>query len=163
MKILKVLIITLIVSLYSLSSFGQTCSYQNEILTTKQQTGAYVEKDMIFTLTMKSYEDIKSSKFFIDWQQKIIFTDSEKNMDKVALYIDYHIRSSISDIKMRLKNRSSLDFIEGSKGDIYAMENSILILFNFKAQNGFGNFIIRECMYSISWKDGKEETFCFIH
>lgn len=153
-------------------SFGQiTYSYKNEILVTKQETGTRVEKDMVFSLSSKNYDNIKNSELFIKWKE-ITLSDPEneryinkhKDWDKVIWYINSQIRMSLFYVKIKLKNGSSLDFIDGSKGMIYLNENGeINISYNLKAQNGYGNFITSQCIYLIYLKDGEEKTDCYIY
>ena len=153
-------------------SFGQiTYSYKNEMLVTLQETGARVEKDMVFSLSSKNYDNIKNSELFIKWEERTFsnpanegYINKHKDWDKVILYINSQIGISLLDAEMQLKNGNSLDFIDGSKGIIYLNEEGeIRISYNFKAQNGYGNFIISQCIYSISLKDGEKKTDCYIY
>ena len=172
MKNLKVMMMTLMMCLMTVVSFGQiTYSYKNEILVTKQETGTRVEKDMVFSLSSKNYDNIKNSELFIKWKE-ITLSDPEneryinkhKDWDKVIWYINSQIRMSLFYVKIKLKNGSSLDFIDGSKGMIYLNENGeINISYNLKAQNGYGNFITSQCIYLIYLKDGEEKTDCYIY
>jgi hypothetical protein len=172
MKNLKVMTMTLIMCLMTIVSFGQiTYSYENDVLTTTQETGTRVEKDMIFSLTQKNYESIKNSELFIKWEERTFsnpanegYINKHKDWDRVILYINSQIRMSLFYVKMKLKNGNSLDFIDGSKGMIYLNEKGeIKISYNFKAQNGYGNFITSQCIYSITLKDGEEKTDCYIY
>ena len=172
MKNVKVMMMTLMMCLMTVVSLGQiTYSYENEVLVTKQKTGARVEKDMVFSLSNKNYDNIKNSELFIKWKEKTFsnpenegFINKHKDWDKVILYIESQIRMSLFYVKMKLKNGNSLDFIDGSKGMIYLNEKGeIIISYNFKAQNGYGNYINSECIYSISLQDGEEKTDCYIY
>ena len=70
MKNLKVMMTTLMMCLMTMVSFGQiTYSYKNEMLVTTQMTGAWVEKDMFFSLSSKDYDNIKNSELFIKWEE----------------------------------------------------------------------------------------------
>ena len=172
MKNIKVMMMTLMMCLMTMVSFGQiTYSYKNEMLVTTQETGAWVEKDMFFSLSSKDYDNIKNSELFIKWEEETFsnpanegYINKHKDWDKVILYIRGQIMMSLFCAEAKLKNGKSLDFIDGSKGIIFLDEKGeIKISYNFKAQNRFGNFIISQCIYSISLKDGEEETDCYIY
>ena len=122
-------------------------------------------------ISSKNYDNIKNSELFIKWEERTFsnpanegYINKHKDWDKVILYINSQIRMSLFYVKMKLKNGNSLDFIDGSKGMIYLNEKGeIKISYNFKAQNGYGNFITSQCIYSISLKDGEEKTDCYIY
>ena len=146
-------------------------SYKNEMLVTTQRAGAGVEKDMVFLLSSKEYDNIKNSELFIKWEERTfsnpkneVYINKHKDWDKVILYINSQIRMSLLDVTYKLENGIGLDFIDGSKGMIYLKEKGeIKILYYFKAQNSYGNYITRLCSYLISLKDGEEKTDCYIY
>lgn len=172
MKNVKVMMMTLMMCLMTMVSFGQvTYSYKDGILVTKQKTGARVEKNLSFLLSSEEYDNVKNSELFIKWKERTFsnqenegFTNKHKSWDEVILYINSKITMSLFYVKMKLKNGNSLDFIDGSKGVIYLDEKGeILISYNFKAQNGYGNYINSKCIYSVFLQDGEEKTDCYIY
>ena len=156
----------------SLKVVGQiTYSYENEMLVTPQETGVRVEKDMVFSLSSKDYDNIKNSELFSKWEEETFsnpankeYINKYKDWDKVILYINVLIERSLFDVERKLENGSSLDFIDGSKGIIYlCKDGGIGISYYFKEQNEYGNFIPRHCIYRIPLKDGEKKTDCYIY
>ena len=163
---------TLIVLMISFLSFSQkpTYNYENEVLKVSHDNGARVKKEISFTLKKNSYDAINNSELFKNWKSKTfsdtnnrVYIQNHKDWDTVIMYVNSSIRMCLFSTKMKLKNSSSFDFIEGSVGIIYVNDkNEIVISSNFLAQNGYGNPVTSKVIYSIFMKEGKEETTCYV-
>jgi hypothetical protein len=168
MKELKELVMILMVCIISIPSFGQkTYKYNNDVLTIKQKNGADVEKDMLFTLSKKDYDNIKNSEVFKNFEANPgneLYLNKHKDWDRVVLFINSPILKSLLRLKfLELKNGSSLDFINDSKGSIYINDQGeVKISYYFKSQNAIGNYITRQNNCTISMKEGEEDMTCYI-
>lgn len=161
---LIVLILFLIfINCFAINIYSQEYIYENEILYVNHENGVKVENELIFSLSETSYENIKNSNVFIQWQEITFsnpnnegYINKHKDWDKVILFLNSKIRMSIFHIRMKIKNPNSLEFIDKSKGNIYLNnKNEIIISYNFKCQNLYGNFIINQCIYSVFLKNNE--------
>jgi hypothetical protein len=167
----KLLVLTMVLS--SFVSYGQLKQpkYDGEYLYSTLENGVGIERTIKFSLDKDRYEKVKSSELFSLWK-KITwdnpknkeYIDNHKGWDEVIMYLNGQITMSKIYLKMKLKNGSSLDFIDDSKGIIYFSDNNgIRISYPMKAQNGYGSYIVGSSIYSIDIKNGVEKTDCYIY
>ena len=66
-----------------------------------------------------------------------------------ALRPDLHaVGLAVTQVMIMLKYPTSLEFLP-KRGDIYALEDRVLISFYIRAENGFGNMVTREVLCSV--------------
>jgi len=153
---MKLITIILLLSLTTIS-FSQ--------ITYRYLGSSNIETELVFKFDSIYYEGIKKSELFTKWEKETFTSnDSDKEVDKVILYLNYHILKSIIYIKLMLINPNSLDFIQGSRGDIFINEKGeINISYNFRAECTYGTTITSHCIYSISLDNGVENSDCYIY
>lgn len=167
--VFKLLIVLLLLSNYCLGQLPY--SYARGVLTINQLNGVNADKKLTFILTENDYDLINNSERFRKWEAEMFskyagpnrdWLISHKDWDRVIAYIDSEIKMSIFYTKAKLKNENSFDFVDQSKGFIYFKNSNMIISFNFKAQNGVGNFITSKSNCSFGLKDGNRTSDCAI-
>ena len=154
-------------------SYGQDIpKIENGFLVVTLENGVGIEQKVKFSISDDDYKKIKSSELFKKWKETTWsnpanagYIENHKKWDEVVTYLEGKITSCKFTLKiLKLKNGSSLEFIEGSKGMVYFSDNGgIRISFPFKAQNGYGNSIVGNTIYSIDMKNGEEVTDCYVY
>ena len=81
-----------------------------------------------------------------------------KDVDPICIFLTEVIRNSSRQTMFQLKNINSYSLIENSKGTIIPpgmKDNTIMLNFPFKGENGYGISKTSEVMVTITFKDNK--------
>ncbi len=119
------------------------------------ENGVGIDVPVRFDLFGKHTLDmIKNLEYYKFWKSKNItsLTMNETNDDDVIIFLSEIIKKSSRETKFQLKNISSYNLIENSKGSILVSGvNSFMISFPFKGENGYGISKTSEVMISVDF------------
>lgn len=137
-----VIIFQLLINTTQAQLFDYT--YQDNILTTSINNGCGIPTKVQFKITQNTLDSIKQSKLFINSE----FYIKNSTNKQVLTFILLETNMSIIQKKYSLYNTNSFEFINNSVGDIIFFNETIKILFYYKAQNKIGNYIMdNSCIY----------------
>ena len=159
--------------LVSFVSYGQIKQpkYDGDYLYITLENGVGVDRSLKFSLDKKEYEKIKSSDLYNQWKKTTWsnpedkgYVTEHKGWDEVIMYVESQITMSKFYVGFEIKNKNSLDFIDGSKGMVYLTDDKkISISYPLKASNGYGNSIIGKTIFLVELKDGDEKHKCYVY
>jgi hypothetical protein len=141
--------------------------YKDENFTVKVPNGVGIERKVTFKLSKKDYDFIKNSNYLKKWKESTFsepknksYLELHKGWDDVVFYIKSELEGSLLILMYtKLKNKKSLDFIDGSKNLIYISDNGgIRISYTFKSQNDLGNYLIKDCVRTIDMENGQVKS-----
>jgi hypothetical protein len=166
MQNLKVMMMTLIMCLMTMVSFGQ--SLKNNVFYITFETGVGEKIDMEFNVDSVSILKIQETENFKNWvtttfsnPENAGYIEKWKYLSHIEMFLMGITNMASFYAKFELKNRSSYTPINGTSF-IRCNDGKITVVFPMKGQNGYGNFIMSQAFYVLEWVDGKEKKFNFI-
>lgn len=124
-------------------SFGQKIN--GNYFTTSLKNGAFVNKEVVFLVS--DVGNIDTSLVYKTWADKTYnnpeneqWIKDNSSFSKLEMFLNSRAMMTVLIGQMKLKNATSLDFIEGSTGQMYLSSSGT---FNttvpIQADNGYGN------------------------
>jgi hypothetical protein len=165
MKKLFLLLLTVIVT----NVFAQN-KIENGYFKTEFTTGIGEKVSMSFSLDSVTIDKITKTPSYIYWDS-ITFADSanakyiEKHKDKthMEMFLMSNAGMGSIQIKYALKIPNSYTPLQSTNNSIYVTEDkSIVIRYDIKGQNSYGNMIFNTAAYYISFVNGKSVTQPYI-
>ena len=148
---MKKIIVLLFLS-QSFISFGQ---YTDEVL--RMPAFWDSEDTLSFNLATQDTADMRKLKGMDDFVNMLLEKVGNKSSKEETerflatapvLYTQHLVGRAVLDVRRMLKFPASLQFLQ-KRGDIYTTEDSVLITFFIRAENGFGNMVTREVLCAI--------------
>lgn len=166
MKNLKVMMMTLMMCLMTMLSFGQ--SLKNNVFYTTFETGVGEKINMEFNVDSVSIKKIQETENYKNWVTETFsnpanagYIEKWKSLSHIEMYLMGTTSMASFYAKFELKNRNSYTPINGTSS-IRCNDGKITVVFPMKGQNGYGNFIMSKAFYVLEWVDGKEKEFNFV-
>lgn len=170
MKTIQLMMMTLMMCLITMVSFGQekTNYLKDGIFHTTFESGIGEKIKMDFVIDSVNLVKIQETEIFKNWDsttfsnpKNAVYIETCKSLSHVEMFLMGKTTMASFYAKFQLKNTNSYTPINGNP-IIFCSSGKITIVFPMKAQNGYGNFILSKAFYSLEWVDGKEKSFNFI-
>lgn len=163
---MKKTILSLLMIFSSIFCFSQSKPYLKEsnlYLTIENGVGVeipvrfqYFEDRVLNIIKEKDY----FKKWLINYDKNTSSTLKEewKDVEPICIFLTEVIRKSSRQTMLQLKNMSSYNLIENSKGTIIPSmnDNTMMLNFPFKGENGYGISKTSEVMVSITFNENKD-------
>ena len=163
---MKKIILSLLLVSISLFTFSQSKPYLKEsnlYLTFENGVGVevpvrfqYFEDRVLNIIKEKDY----FKKWLINYDKNTSSTLKEewKDVEPICIFLTEVIRKSSRQTMLQLKNMNSYNLIENSKGTIIPSmnDNTMILNFPFKGENGYGISKTSEVMVSITFNENKD-------
>ena len=173
MKNLKLMMMTLMMSLLFVSFSQNENKITNNIFNTTLKSGIGEEIKLGFKISFDDIEKIQKTQVYKNWDSTTFnnpknkdYVEKWKHLTHIETFLMSNTTMASFWVQIKCKNSNSYSPISGEGGFIYVNDkNEIVISFPMKAQNDYGNFIISKGYYRIKWNDdtSKSETEAFIY
>jgi hypothetical protein len=165
MKKLLVLIITVI----SVSVFSQN-KIENNSFKTEFSTGIGEKILMSFALDSVTMDKITKTPSYIYWDSVTFsnpnnagYIEKNKNKTHMEMFLSSNTGMGSIEVKYSLKIPNSYTPLQSTNNKIYVAEDqSVVVRYDIKAQNAYGNMIFSTAAYYISFVNGKSATKVYI-